>query len=540
MSTASVSRVCRGLLLLGAWQGLSACALVQRLDERLLDGERRQETLRAGHDAFARSVTDTALRRGGQHVARAWLAGRAQPLAREVTLPAALRRDVNTTLLFADGQANLLVLAERISRATGLPVRVQPDALLPQEQFLPRLAAGATGAPVVALPTQASFGDGPRPLPDVLDALSWRLGVHWRYREGVVEFFRVETRVFDVRLLSLDARADARLGRRGQDEPGGFESASSTALTAGEPDGLAALTRRIEPFLSRAGVIAAPAGGAGSVIVTDTRDALDRVARFLETENRNLTRRVRLVFEEVTLIADRQNEGGIDWQVLHRSGRAAASLAGAASGSVTEGASLGAALVGGGAEGSQALVSALARMGTVLRHTRVPVYTLNRRPVTHAVRTTFSYIDQAQTASGGAIVGAPLGSALPSVSVTQKQETTGTFLTLLPDAQADGQILLSVSYDSTVAQPLQTVTLGAEENQVRIQQLTVDGSGTVQQVALRPGQAMIIAGFDRSQDDAQRSRPLEGWPLLAGGRDRLSGQRATTLVMVSAEVEEGF
>src|SRR5690606_15671562 len=161
--------------------------------------------------------------------------GPVQPLAREAILPPALQANVNTTLLFADGQAALPVLAERIARATGLPVRVMPEAVLPGEHFMPRLAGGA-GAPVVALPTTATFGDGPQPLPSVLDRLAMPLGVHWRHRNGVIEFYRVESRVFDVRLLTMQASAQARLGRAGNETPGGFESTSSTSLTLAEHD----------------------------------------------------------------------------------------------------------------------------------------------------------------------------------------------------------------------------------------------------------------------------------------------------------------
>ena len=518
---------------------LAGCSVVQRVDEMFARHEAAGEDLQARHQAFARGIADPHARRAAQQVDRAWLAGPIQPLARDALLPPALQAHVNTTLLFSDGQVVLPVLADRIARATGVPVRVLPEALLPAEDFMSRLADG-TRQPVVALPTTATFGDGPQPLPSVLDRLAVRLGVHWRYRNGVIEFYRVETRIFDLRLLTMQASAEARLGRSGSETPGGFESTSSTALTLAEHDAVQAVIGRIEALLSRAGTVAAQSGAGSSVVVTDTPDALARIADFLARENRTLTRRVRLVFEEITLAMDRQNEGGIDWRVVHQSTRAASALSGAVPDAITDGARLGSAILDGPMRSSEAIIAALSRFGTVLRHTRVPVYTLNRRPVTHAVRTTFSYIDQAQTTASLALGETGLGAALPSVSVTQKQETTGTFLTLLPDAQEDGQVLLSVSYDNTVAQPLDTITFGADENQVQIQQLTIDGSGTVQQVALRPGHSLIIAGFDRSEDDASRRRPLDGLPLLAGGQDRAGSQRTTTLVMVGVELEEGF
>jgi hypothetical protein len=59
------------------------------------------------------------------------------------------------------------------------------------------------------------------------------------------------------------------------------------------------------------------------------------------------------------------------------------------------------------------------------------------------------------------------------MSVSQNEETVGSFLTLLPDAPEDGQILLSVAYDNTVAQPLKTVTLGEQSSRMQIQQIII-------------------------------------------------------------------
>jgi hypothetical protein len=164
----------------------------------------------------------------------------------------------------------------------------------------------------------------------------------------------------------------------------------------------------------------------------------------------------------------------------------------------------------------------------------VPVLTLNRRPVTHAVRTTFSYIDQVQTTA----LASGTGLALPSVSVSQRDETVGSVLTLVPDAQGNGQVLLSVAYDNTVAQPLKTVTFGDRNNPLQLQQVTVDGNGTVQQVLLHPGQPLVISGFDRTQEQSEGRRLNPELPAILGGSDQASKQRLMTVIVMSAQVEE--
>ncbi len=529
----------------GAWALVSAmlggCSVFDASTQ--VDAARRQAglALETGHARFAQSLRDPAARERAQEVDRPWLAGRAQPLAREVTLPPALRADVDTALMFPGAQVALPELAERITLATGIAVRVQPDALLPAERFVRRLqGSGAAGAPAVVAPTTTPTPGGMQPLPRLLDHVAARLDVAWRYVDGVLEFYRLDSRVFDVRSLRMRAAVSASLGREGSGAAGAFTAASATRLQSDADDVMAAIAARIEPLLTEAGRVAAHADGAAHVVVTDVPAALARVAALIERENRALTRRVRLVFEEVTLSLRNDSEAGIDWNLIYAATRAGASMAGPLAMAAPGAARLAGGATDGPWSGSQAILRALSQVGTVSRHTSIPLVTLNRRPVTHAVRTTFSWIDQVRTtAMATAGEGGALG-ALPSVSVSQKEETVGQFLTLLPDVQEDGQILLSIAYDNTVAQPLTSVSFGRGDNAVQIQQLTVDGSGTVQQVELRPGQAMIVSGFERSAEQSDARRLDAHAPLLLGGLQRATSRRDTTLVIVTAHPEEGF
>ncbi|EHK64856.1 hypothetical protein [Achromobacter arsenitoxydans] len=515
---------------------LGGCSVSQQVSDMRLAATRRHADAAARHQSFADGLSDRQARIAAQEVATPWLAGKPQPLAREILLPPALRENVQTTLMLAD-DADLSTLAQRLTAATGIAVRVRPEALLPQDLFLPRLAI--SGSLAVAAPARIEVRADPQPLADLLDALAARFSVYWRYEHNALEFYRTETRVFDLRALSLASKVDVRLGRSGSAEGEGFESTSNTSLSAGEHKALAVLRANVLPFLTRSGVIAEQVEGAATLVVTDTPDALERVARYLERENKALTRRVRLVFEEITLIANNEASAGIDWTALYSVAGASARFA--VPGVPGTGAGLLQAAAGNGPfRGSQAIVSALSAMGSVVRHSKIPVLTLNRRPVTHAVRTTFSYIDRVQSTAVPGMTSSGANGSLPAVSISQKEETVGSFLTLLPDIQEDGQILLSIAYDNAVAQPLKTITFGESANQVQVQQITIDGSGTVQQIELRPGQPMIVSGFDRKQDQHDRQRLAPGMPLLAGGRDSVASDRLTTLILVTAQVEEGY
>ncbi len=515
---------------------LGGCAVSQQAGRMRDAAHRSAGDLLQRQRIFDASLADRAARRAAQDVPLPWVAGKPRPLPRAVSLPAALRENVPTTLMLADA-ADLPVIAQRLGAATGMPVRVSPEALLPLELFLPRLAENAGLA--VPASVRMALRAGSLPLADLLDAVAAHFGVHWRYERNALEFFRTETRVFDLRALSLSSKLDARLGRSGSVEGEGFDHASSTTLAGGERDAVAIVRAQILPFLTRAGIVGEHVEGATSLVVTDTPQALERIAHFLARENKALTRRVRLVFEEITVLTRDSASGGIDWSALYAAAGVAAQAAVHAP--PVQGA---AALSGAAARGpfadSRAVVSALSTMGAIVRHRKVPMLTLNRRPVTHAMRNTFSYIDQVQSTAVAASAAGGAQAALPAVSISQKEETVGSFITLLPDIQEDGQILLSLAYDNAVAQPLKTITFGERGSQVQVQQIAIDGSGAVQQIELRSGQPVIISGFDQRQDEHERQRLAPGLPLVAGGRDRVSADRLTTLILVTAQVEEGF
>lgn len=525
------------LLCAGALLWLGGCALADLKQQVGMTAAQARQELDRGQQGFRSALSDEQARRDSRRVDRPWLAGKARPLAREIVLPAALRADVQTTLIFAEPATDLAQIGQRITMATGIPVQVNPDAMWPAAWFGPRVSAQLGQA----AGRERADGDasglmlraGPAPLAELLDHLAARLSVAWRYENGRIEFYRLETRVFEVPSMLLDAQAEAAMGSGDGQSDGGFSSASRTTLSTGQASLVDSLRQRVEAFLSQAGQVVAVQGASASLVVTDTPDVLRRVAQYLERENRVLTRRVRILFEELTLALDERAELGIDWQGVFTHARGMAALgAGAAVENATATAS---ALVGRGPfQGSEVLLQALGRTGQVLRRQVVPVLTLNRRPVTHAVRTTFSYIDEVQTTA----VHADAAVALPAVSVSQKTQTVGTLITLVPDAREDGRILLSIAYDSTSAQPLKAIRFGDQAHPLQLQQLTVEGNGTVQQLALQPGQPLVIAGFDKVQASTDERRLNPGVPLALGGADTVAQQRLTTLMIVTAQVEE--
>ena len=505
------------------------------LDQALLQSQQTVAVASSQMQQAREVFNNPHANRESQIVHKPWVAGKPMALAADVNMPEALRAQVKTTLIFKDNKATLAQVASRIALATSIPVRVMPDALLASHHFMPRLQ-GIEEFARQTQPAQRPMPNGTFSLAKILDIVAAEHDVQWRYTRRGIEIYRTRTMVFDVRALTLSAGSEMKLGRGGSSGGEGFQSSAQTTLTLASEPVLQAIKHRLEPFLTRAGVVSAQPGSLTSIVVTDTPAALDGIASYLESVNRSMSLRVRLVFEEMTVTRKQGQEQGVDWSLAFARGLMAIGAGSRAAGSAAPALQIGASS---GPLSASLTVRALSDYANVLRHTAVPVVTLNRRPVTHAVRSTFTYVDQVKALATSPNKGDSAANQ-PGVAISQKRETTGAFLTLVPDVQDDGQILLSVAYDNTVAMPLTSLHFGNQNNTYQVQQLTVHGSGTVQQVALRAGSPVLIAGFEEREEQNEGSRLGPSMPRTTGGFDKVSQQQRMTLIFVTAQIEEGL
>ncbi len=558
-------RTVAAAIALAALAGCSALQSTDRINARAdSEGATHTRTL----ELFKDRAGDTE-RAKGQVVDLPWIAGKPQPLARDVTLPPALRANINTTLLFESNAADLKTLADRIQIATGILTQVSGDALLPAEYFLPRLAseqgtvaaatlgastadtlvpalipgiavdriAGPTLPQGVARTKMAPLPAGQAPLASVLDSISLRLGVYWRYDEkiGAIRFYRTETKSYVVRAPTQNAEENLQRDMRSTNST---LAEKSSTTSKDEAKDLAAVVSKVSQFLTRAGVIKFADGASNTIVVTDTKDAQDRIAEFLEAENRQMTRRVRLVFEEITVQRDRLNQGSVDWKILFnslgRENQASALGVGAMLDAAQAPGSIGATVGSGPFAGSNIALTALSQLGSIINHKSVPMLLQNRRPGKYDTRNTFEYIKNLQQTQSTSDTSAP------TVTVTQNEKTVGTFLTVVPDAQDDGQVLLTIAYDDTRLISLKKQPVGSRDDQSFVQQADIGGQGRVQQVMVRPGEQTVIGGFQQAADTSTRRRLDDNAPMVVGGSDASQEQQVLTVVLVTAIPEEGF
>ncbi len=530
------------LLLLSACGGMSA-----RLDKTIDDTGGQVATLvrDTGHTAngiVARAPSSVS------HESGIWLGKDVVKLGQP-----ALPKIFYETAVFDKTVASLAELAERISVRTGLPVKVTPDAL--DVAAAMRGAAGAAGAPLPSgAPVPPLPGGAPSArsapvriyytngnLRGLLDTAAARFGVSWKYADGTIQFFHTESRTFQINTLPGDSTFNATVTSGAASSPGtgagsggaaagagGGGSGATSGVTANNSQNTAVASKLsvygsiesvIKAMLSSYGkVVISPA--TGSITVVDTPDTLDRVAAYVENENKTLERQVVI---NVTVLAvslkDSENYG-INWNLVYNTLRRTYGLTSAPF--AMDGTRFSAGILGDSRfAGSTAIIDALSKQGKVRRQTTASVITLNNQVVPLQVAKQTSYLQQSQT------------TVVPQVGTTTTlmpgTVTSGFNMSILPHVLANGTVLLQFSTDISALNTIREVESGTS----KIETPEIDTRNFLQRVAMKSNETLIISGFEQTDDNLDRQGVGSPRNAALGGGIKAATDKESIVILIT-------
>ena len=500
-----------------------------------------------------------------------WLSGRTVKLGTEAALPPIFAQPAT----FDRSVSSLQEFAERITRLTQLPTKVAPDASAAAQRTLEGIAGGEPGAasangraigaatvkpplptgrgalPMMgAMPLHIVFNSGD--LKGLLDSACAQFGVYWKFANGVVDFYFTDTRTFQVSAVPGDSAMKANVVSAANNDNGGSVSGGPAGATGviGSPGAtggangtgvssdnnsttqvnselsiFGSLNASIKAMLSPYGqVVSSPA--TGSISVTDTPDALDRVARFMEEQNRAMSRQVMINVTVLSVTLSDQDSYGIDWNAVYQTLGTRFGLANAFAPTLTNPASFSAAVLtpNSRASGTTAMISALSEQGRVRRKTSASVTTLNNQPVPVQVATQQGYLASISTTNT-----ANVGS---QTSLTPGTVTTGFNMTLLPHVLDDGTVLMQFYTNLSSLIALQQVSSGGS-NPLTIQTPEIDTRNFLQRVAMKSGATLVISGYEGTNDNLTQRGIGKAQNYALGGGFGASRSRDIIVILIT-------
>ena len=411
---------------------------------------------------------------------------------------------------------DLRQIAQRITQTCHIPVRISADVW----SYLNGAGTGSTQQMTGAIPApdangmvplasvgsnqsvKASSGNTSLPelnvsgLPALLQTVSSRLGISWKYDKGRITFFYLETRSFPITYMDSNVAYNAKVVSGTMSSSGSTGSTSSGGMT-GDASNTQTTTVEMKSSLyndlkSEVSSMLTPGTGrmflsTGSLTVTDTPDVLDSVQEIVNKRNREMSRQVVLNVEILSIKQSSKEQAGIDWNAVFSDGHLGLSLGGsfgdAADNVITSGVSI----VDGKLTGSEAFLKALSSQGDVSVVTRNSAVTKNLTPVPMQVANQQGFIESVTTDST-----ANVGS---STSLNAATITTGFNMTLLPYIQPDSQNLQLLFSMSLSDKPTFEIF---ESGGSKAQTPNVDLKTVNQTIDLKSGQTVILSGFQQS------------------------------------------
>ena len=494
------------------------------------------------------------------HEEGVWLGAKVMKL-KEPSLPAVFFQPTT----FDRTVASLSEVAERITLRSGIPVKVSPEVLnLPMAGGTATPGAAGTNAPGASASAFPSNPAARLPIPGdtqarinpvrqtgpiritynggtfkgFLDTVAARFGVYWKYADGSLQFFHTDSRTFQINAVPGDSTFTATVAS-------GATSASSGGTTGNSNNGLSAnnaqntsvasqlsvfssIEKSILTMLSPYGKTVASAA-MGTITVVDTPDILDRVAAFIEAQNKALSRQVVVNVTVLAVTLSNSDEYGINWNLVYTGLRNRYGIQN--SFTTSNGSSSFSAGVldtsNSSFAGTNLIVQALSEQGKVRRYTSASVVTLNNQPVPLQVARQTSYLQSSQT-SIAAQVGA-------TTTLTPGTVTSGFNMSILPHVLDNGTVLLQFSTDISSLRSIRTVS----SNNGSIETPEVDTRNFLQRVAMKSNQTLIISGFEQTSENLDQRGVGHPTNFLLGGGQQAALNREIIVILITPSMTAG-
>lgn len=456
-------------------------------------------------------------------------------------------------------------LGQRITALCGVRVSITPDAFAALSNMstgsvvtsqmsgqlpapddngrVPLAQMGATSAQAASVQPSPSLIRGLKYQGDIrglLDMAASGLGLSWRSDSSGVYFYRQETRTFQLVILNTKVNSSASINSGSGNQLGG--SGGTTGGTTGDissnqktdygmnsdlyEDIRKTIDQMVTPKSGRFWLSAAT----GTLSVTDTPDVLNRIGRYIEYQNKVLSRQVQLNIQIVSVNQTRNEQMGLDWGMVYKSlQNVGASLTGSMANASTSAASAGISILdtatGNAAKfsGSSLLIKALSEQGNVSMALNQTDPTANLTPVAY------------QLSKQKGILTSSTSTATANVGVTSSQTvttiTTGLFMTMLPFIQENGDVQLQFAFSYT--SPPQIESFISRDGNTRNDMPNTSTEGLARKVNLRSGQTLVLTGSEQQNVSSDKQGTFTPGNFILGGGQSGSRGRTTLVIMIT-------
>lgn len=362
------------------------------------------------------------------------------------------------------------------------------------------------------------------PLSGFLNEVSSRFGIWWRYEKKEIHFYKYVSKTFV--LYSLPTKPSLSVNVGGSQSGGGTSSSVTLASTA-ELELWGNIEKSITSMISTdAKLTMAPSDG--TITLTATPDDIKRVAKYINEQNRRLSRQVAISVKVLQVTLSDSDKYGLDLKATFKDGVTDIAMAGSQGKltpeSITNGMTFG---VINGKWTANAAIQAISSQNTTSLVTSGTVTTLNNKPAPIQVTQKQNYIAEMTKTNSGT------DGNNYDISVTTEEIETGFTLDVLPRILEHGRMLVMFNLTLSDLIKLEQVSFGNKDDNQYIQNPKVESRAFTQEVAMTSGESLILTGFEKVNSAVNKDGTGSAENSLLGGNASAAKDRSILVVILT-------
>ncbi len=370
------------------------------------------------------------------------------------------------------------------------------------------------------------------PLSGLLDEVASRFGIWWKYDKQEIYFYKYVTRTFV--LYSLPTKPSLSVQVGGQTE--GDNGNSSISLTSSvEVELWANIEKTITSMIEKDAKLSIDSAN-GVISLTANPNDIRKVAKYINEQNARLSRQVAISVKILQVSVSDSDKYGLDLSAAFDDGQSQVSLLSPINSLGDDVAKNLEMRIMPGNWNIGASLQALSEQGTTNTITSGTVTTLNNKPAPIQVVRKQNYISEiTKTNSGG-------DGDYYDISTETEEIETGFTMNVLPRILEHGRMLLMFDLTLSDLISLERVPLGTnadgEESGEYIQNPIIESRGFNQEVALKSGESLVLTGYERAVNTAEKSGVGSATNSLFGGTATASKDRNILVIILTPVVLE--
>lgn len=376
------------------------------------------------------------------------------------------------------------------------------------------------------------------PLSGLLDEVANRFGIWWKYEKNEIYFYKYITKTFVIYSLPTSPSLSVSVGGEG-----GASSISQSSSIDGL-DLWGNLESTIQSMISSDSNLSIDKAS-GTITLTATPTDIKRVAKFINEQNARVSKQIAISVKVIQLSITNSDKYSLDLAATFSGSGDIKSISGSTSAELGDKLSELTMGISSKRWSVDAAMQALSQEGQTNLVTSGTVTTMNNKPAPIQVVKTQNYIsDITKTNSGD--------SDTYDISVDTEEIETGFTMSVLPRILDHGRILMFFNLTLSDLLSLDTVNVSGSKSgnnddddddssggdTESIQNPVIETRGFTQEVAMKSGQTLILAGYERVEDTVDKKGVGNPENTLLGGSSSADKARTILVIMLTPVVLE--